>query len=154
MRVVDVLTGEHGVFHFLVEQLDDAVGHCTTVAELRAAAAPMAISLIGHARIEEATLFAPLERELGLSTTGPLHCLREEHQELDRVVRTMLAQRELGPLRAGVRELLDLTRKHLGREETVLFAAANEALAVGRNEQLGLDWARARGITGIVRGGA
>ncbi|MCW5893264.1 MAG: hemerythrin domain-containing protein [bacterium] len=154
MRVVDVLTGEHGVFHFLVEQLDDAVGHCTTLVELRAAAAPMAIALLGHARIEEATLFAPLERELGLGTTGPLHCLREEHQEMDRVVKAMFAQRELPALRAGVRELVELTRKHLGREETVLFAAANEALAVGRSEQLGAEWARARGITGIIRGGA
>ncbi len=150
MRVVDALTGEHGVFHFLVEQLDDAVGHCTRLVAVRAAAAPMAIALLGHARIEEATLFAPLERELGLGTTGPLHCLREEHQEMDRVVKAMFAQRELAPLRTGVRDLLDLTRKHLGREETVLFAAANEALAVARNEQLGAEWARARGI---VRGG-
>ena len=32
MDVTDALLGEHGVFHLLVEQLDDALGRCESVA--------------------------------------------------------------------------------------------------------------------------
>jgi hypothetical protein len=59
MDVTDALLGEHGVFHLLVEQLDDALDRCGTVAELRAAAEPLSISLLGHHRVEEETLLAP-----------------------------------------------------------------------------------------------
>jgi hypothetical protein len=69
MNVADALTGEHGVFHLLVEQLDDTIDRCQTTGELHRAAAPLALSLVGHARIEETTLFAPLERRIGTAGT-------------------------------------------------------------------------------------
>src|SRR5262245_29716645 len=107
MQVTDVLAGEHGVFHLLVEQLDDAVDRCTTLAELRVAAEPLALSLLGHARIEEETLFAPYERATG--SLGPLRCLRHEHEQMDRWIRALFRVPTLDEMRASVRGLLDLT---------------------------------------------
>jgi len=53
MDVTQALLGEHGIVHLLVEQLAEALERYRTTAELRAAAEPLAITLLGHARIED-----------------------------------------------------------------------------------------------------
>lgn len=144
MNVADTLTGEHGVFHLLVEQLDDAVERCRTLDELQRAAAPLAISLLGHARVEEETLFAPLEQRLGAA--GPTQCLRHEHATMDGMLRALFRVREVETMRQAIRDVLAITRRHLAREEQVLFDAARATLDAPVLERLGAEWARARGI--------
>jgi hemerythrin-like domain-containing protein len=144
MDVTDALAGEHGVFHLLVEQLDEALGRCETLAELRAATEPLAISLLAHARIEEETLFVPYERETG--SLGPLRCLRHEHQMMDQMIRNLFRLTDAELLRAQVRNLLDVTRRHLAREEEVMFAAARQSLPADERAHQGAHWAEARGV--------
>jgi hemerythrin-like domain-containing protein len=144
MDVTDVLAGEHGVFHLLVEQLDDALDRCTTLMELRVAAEPLALSLLGHARVEEETLFQSYERATG--SLGPLRCLRHEHEQMDRAIRALFRIPDTAEMRAQARALLDLTRRHLAREEQVMFTAAREALSAGVLEECGAEWARFRGV--------
>jgi hemerythrin-like domain-containing protein len=142
MQVTDVLAGEHGVFHLLVEQLDDAIDRCTTLAELRIAAEPLALSLLGHARVEEETLFQSYEKATG--TLGPLRCLRHEHEQMDRGIRALFRIADMDEMRRQTRALLDLTRRHLAREEAVMFTAAREALDGGVLEACGAEWAKFR----------
>lgn len=144
MHVTDALAGEHGVFHLLVEQLADAVDRCGTLVELRAAAEPLALSLLGHARVEEETLFRSYEKATG--SLGPLRCLRHEHVLMDQMIRALFRLETLEPMREQTRHLLDLTRRHLAREEEVMFAAAREALDAGVLEACGAEWARLRGV--------
>ncbi len=144
MQVTDVLAGEHGVFHLLVEQLEDAIDRCTTLAELRIAAEPLALSLLGHARVEEETLFQSYEQATG--TLGPLRCLRHEHEQMDRGLRGLFRIADLEEMRRQTRALLDLTRRHLAREEAVMFTAAREALDAGVLESCGEEWAKFRGV--------
>jgi hemerythrin-like domain-containing protein len=145
VNVADALTGEHGVFHLLIEQLEDAAARCRTVDELRSAAAPLAISLLAHARVEEETLFTPLERQIG--EAGPLHCLREEHEAMDLQLRALFREPDLEATRRAVHEVLAAARRHLGKEEQVLFQVARKALQDDDLQKLGAHWARARGIT-------
>lgn len=144
MDVTDVLAGEHGVFHLLVEQLDDALDRCATLPELRVAVEPLALSLLGHARVEEETLFRSYEQATG--TLGPLRCLRHEHEQMDRTIRGLFRLTEVEELKTRTRALLDLTRRHLAREEAVMFTAAREALSQGVLEACGDEWARFRGV--------
>jgi len=144
MHVTDVLAGEHGVFHLLVEQLDDALERCTTLVQLRIAAEPLALSLLGHARVEEETLFRSYEQATG--TLGPLRCLRHEHEQMDRGIRALFRITDVDEMRRQTRALLDLTRRHLAREEAVMFTAAREALSVGTLDACGEEWAKFRGV--------
>jgi hemerythrin-like domain-containing protein len=144
MDVTDVLAGEHGVFHLLVEQLDDAIDRCTTLAELRVATEPLALSLLGHARVEEETLFQSYEKATG--TLGPLKCLRHEHEQMDRGIRGLFRIADLDEMKKQTRALLDLTRRHLAREEAVMFTAARQALTTGTLEACGEEWAKFRGV--------
>ena len=45
----------------------------------------LAITLLGHARIEDETLFQPYEKHTG--SLGPLKCLRHEHELMDQQIR-------------------------------------------------------------------
>ena len=144
MDVTDVLAGEHGVFHLLVEQLDDAIDRCETLGELRVAVEPLALSLLGHARVEEETLFQSYEQATG--TLGPLRCLRHEHEQMDRWIRALFRIPVLDEMKKQTRALLDLTRRHLAREEQVMFTAAREALTSGVLAACGEEWAKFRGV--------
>jgi hemerythrin-like domain-containing protein len=145
MDVTDALLGEHGVFHLLVEQLDDALDRCETVAELRAAAEPLSISLLGHHRVEEETLLAPYERETG--SLGPLRCLRHEHEQMNQLVRLIARNPDGGEMREQIRVLLDIVRRHLAREEQLLFGLARQTLPDGERQHSGAHWAQFRGVT-------
>jgi len=144
MDVTDALLGEHGVFHLLVEQLDEARTRCATLPELRAAAEPLALALLGHARVEEEALFQPYERATG--SLGPLRCLRHEHEQIDHQLRTLFTVEDLDAMRAKVAAVLDLVRRHLAREEEVMFTAARQALDDDRLRHLGAHWARFRHV--------
>jgi hemerythrin-like domain-containing protein len=144
MDVTDALLGEHGVFHLLVEQLDDALGRCESVAELRAAAEPLAISLLGHHRVEEETLLTPYERETG--SLGPLKCLRHEHEQMNQLVRLIARNPEAEQMREQIRALLDIVRRHLAREEQLLFGLVRQTLPAGARQDSGDHWAQFRGV--------
>src|SRR5262245_1280081 len=144
MDVTQALLGEHGVVHLLVEQLEEALERYQTTAELRAASEPLAITLLGHARIEDETLFQPYEKHTG--SLGPLRCLRHEHQLMDQQIRALFRLQDPESLRAQIRALLDVVRRHLAREEEVMFAAARQALAAGELQHLGEHWAQYRGV--------
>ena len=145
MDVTQALLGEHGIVHLLVEQLDEALPRYQTTAELRAAAEPLAITLLGHARIEDETLFQPYEKHTG--SLGPLKCLRHEHELMDQQIRAMFRLQDAEKLREQILALLDVTRRHLAREEEVMFKAARDAIASGELEHLGHHWAEFRGVT-------
>jgi hemerythrin-like domain-containing protein len=144
MDVTQALLGEHGIVHLLVEQLDEALPRYQTTTELRAAAEPLAITLLGHARIEDETLFQPYEKHTG--SLGPLKCLRHEHELMDRQIRALFRLENPETLREQILALLDVTRRHLAREEEVMFKAARDAIEAGELEHLGHHWAEFRGV--------
>lgn len=145
MDVTDALLGEHGVFHLLVEQLDDALGRCQSVTELRVAAEPLVISLLGHHRVEEEALLAPYERATG--SLGPLTCLRHEHEQMNQLARLIFRATEADRMREGIRTLLDVVRRHLAREEQLLFGLARQTLPDDDRADSGTYWAEFRGVT-------
>ena len=144
MDVTQALLGEHGIVHLLVEQLEEALERYQTTSELRAASEPLAITLLGHARIEDETLFQPYEKHTG--SLGPLKCLRHEHELMDQQIRSMFRLQDPAVLREQIKALLDVTRRHLAREEEVMFKAARDAIEQGELEHLGHHWAEFRGV--------
>ncbi len=145
MDVTDALLGEHGVFHLLVEQLDDALGRCESVTELRMASEPLVISLLGHHRVEEESLLAPYERATG--SLGPLMCLRHEHEQMNQLARLIFRATEPVRMREGIQMLLEVVRRHLAREEQLLFGLARQALPDEARVDSGGQWAQFRGVT-------
>jgi hemerythrin-like domain-containing protein len=128
-----------------VEQVEDAVGRWQTLGELRAATEPMAISLLAHHRAEEETLLAPYERQHG--DLGPLKCLRHEHQIMNQLTQRLFHTEDLEETRGRLRELMGIVRRHLKREEELLFVTARGSLPEDTRQHLGAHWAEFRGVS-------
>ena len=109
-----------------------------------ARALALAVSLLGHHRVEEETLLAPYERRNG--TLGPLRCLRHEHEQMNQLVRAAFRAPEPDRMREHIAALLEVVRRHLAREEQLLFAAARQALPAAEREHSGTHWAEFRGV--------
>ena len=76
-----------------------------------------------HMRMEEDVLFAPFEREQGLTARAPTFLMRLEHVEIGRLVEELrLALQLWRPerFRAGVRDLEQFLHAHDAREEALL----------------------------------
>jgi hypothetical protein len=65
---------------------------------------------------------------------------------MDRMIRALFRLRDPETMRQAIRDVLAITRRHLAREEEVLFDAARRTLGDPELEALGTTWARARGI--------
>jgi len=144
LDVTDALAGEHGVLHFLLAQLEEAAGRATAVAELRPVAETVALALLGHQRVEDETMLEPFERRTG--SLGPLRCLRHEHEQMDHGLRALVRIADLEHARTHVAELVGLIRRHLAREEELLFGVVREALPEAERLELGGRWAELRGV--------
>jgi hypothetical protein len=59
---------------------------------------------------------------------------------MDQQIRSMFRLQDATVLREQIRALLDVTRRHLAREEEVMFKAAREAIEAGELEHLGHHW--------------
>src|SRR4030095_2003178 len=132
------------LFRWLRERPAAGMRRATPPGEHRVAGEPLALSLLGHARVEEETLFQSYEKATG--TLGPLRCLRHEHEQMERWIRALFRIPELDEMKKQTRALLDLTRRHLAREEQVMFTAAREALTSGVLAACGEEWAKFRGV--------
>ena len=66
---------------------------------------------------------------------------------MDASIRALFRIADLDEMKTQVRALLDLTRRHLVREEAVMFTAARRALSAGVLEECGAEWAKFRGVT-------
>lgn len=144
LDVTDALAGEHGVLHFLLAQLEEAATRAADVAELRPVAETVALALLGHQRVEDETMLEPYERRTG--SLGPLRCLRHEHEQMDHGLRVLVRIADLGDARMHVAELVALVRRHLAREEQLLFGIVREALPEAERRALGARWAALRGL--------
>jgi hemerythrin-like domain-containing protein len=65
---------------------------------------------------------------------------------MDRWIRALFRIPTLDEMKQQTRALLDLTRRHLAREEQVMFTAARDALTSGVLAACGEEWAKFRGV--------
>jgi hemerythrin-like domain-containing protein len=66
---------------------------------------------------------------------------------MDRWIRGLFRIDDADEMRRQAKALLDLVRRHLAREEEVMFTAARQALSAGALAECGEEWARFRGMT-------
>ena len=145
MKITDAFLGEHGVFYAQFDRLEQMVPSAKTLETVQEEAALVTAALVPHALMENEILFPALEECLGPPAL-PVPVMRQEHRDIEG--RLMQAQ-WAGTLREAQRlllEALDLARDHFAKEEEVLFPLAEKVLGAGRLSELGMEWARRRGV--------
>jgi iron-sulfur cluster repair protein YtfE (RIC family) len=145
IKITDAFLGEHGVFYALFDRLVEDLRTDNRIEVLRGKALLLAAALGPHARLEDELLFATVEEQAGTGV-GPVEAMRAEHEEIERVLRSVAAATE--PARASemLLEAIHLARAHFLKEEQVAFPMAEEALGCENLTRLGREWAHARGV--------
>lgn len=142
MRITDALLGEHGALYPLLDLIERTASGRPDADVGRAQAELLASTLLGHARVEEDLLFAPLEAEGAV--VGPLAAMRAEHEEIEADLARARTAGEAGEVADLLLRVVEVVRPHFAKEEQVLFPAAEEILPAATLLELGERWAEAR----------
>ncbi len=135
MRIIDRFSSEHDVFATQLEVIERLVRTGAEVASVVAAVSTLAAPLLAHAENEERALFPDLAPSLG-GEGGPLAVLTEEHGVLHGQLDRLTGDPSRLELEQVLAAFLDLLRRHIEKEEDVLFPAAAQLIDDARLERL------------------
>ncbi len=108
----------------------------------------MQATLISHADIEDALLrpdilkYLPHPAPAADGGTAPT-----DHEIIGGVLAQVLAAVDAREARRWLLDTVARTRKHFLKEETTIFGIAGRELSPRRQDELGAEWARIRGVS-------
>ena len=135
MRILDRFTSEHDVFITQLGVIETLARTGADVACVVAAIRTLAAPLLAHARNEERALFPDLAPSLG-GEGGPLAVLTAEHGVLHGQLDRLTADPSRLELERVLDAFLSLLRRHIEKEEDVLFPAAAQLIDDARLERM------------------
>jgi len=144
MKITDALLGEHGLFYAYFDILAERINAADHGAA-RTLANALDTLLRSHAKAEEDLLFPAMEGQMG--EVGPLAMMRQEHQEIDRLLDEIAGATDDSDVAPLLGELLELIYSHFHKEEAVLFHMAEQFLDEATLLEMGRRWAGLRQVT-------
>ena len=142
MKVTEALLAEHAVFHNLFDHIESTLPRTKTLAEIRALTSLLQALLEGHAKVEDALLFEPLEH--CIAQLGQQETFHQEHEEIDKNLREALRRRSVRVARSHLLAAVAASRHHFDTEERILFPMAETILKAGSLKTLGDSWMKQR----------
>ncbi len=152
--LTQTLLGEHGAIHHLFNRIERTVPTLASLGEVRLVNELLGYVLHSHAELEDDLLFAALDAPLG--GMGPLEMLRHEHDEIDQLLDKMRASVDVETARRvterkTVADAVARIRRHLEKEEQVIYPLAAVILDEETDLRLGGRWAERRGVATRAR---
>ncbi len=144
MKITEALLAEHVVLHNMFDYIERVLPTLRTVAEIKLLAALMEGVLIGHAKTEEALLFAPLAH--CLEQIGQRDTFELEHHEIDACLVAVGRARGLRDARRLLNAAVLASRKHFDHEERVVFPLAERVMKGETLAKLGEAWTKQREV--------
>lgn len=142
--LIDLLLGEHGCILALMAHQERRMARMS-LRELQECGAALEAVLQAHALEEDQLLFGALG-ELPATVRGTLQAMYGEHQQMRALLEELKKQRQALRARASLERLMELAREHFAIEERVLFGLIRERITGDRLRELGLQYARRRGM--------
>lgn len=124
MRITERLNAEHGVFLEQLEHLEQLLQRQAPTLVLTAAAQTIAGALEPHLELEDEVLYPAVREALG-PQFPPIQAMGQEHEQVERLVREVLAGPVDEPL---VRSFIQVLRAHVENEIHMLFPIAEESI--------------------------
>ncbi len=144
MKLTDVLRGEHGAFHALLDEIEEMASFAGEVAQIESAMTVLTTEVKSHAALEEKLLFPALEPHV--ETAELFAEMHADHEQIRLGLERIEDARDLNEALEAVRQTLGIARKHFKNEEERLYALAEEVLDDDMLNQLGEAWATARSV--------
>lgn len=142
MKITEILTAEHVVFHNFFDYIEQALPRLKTVAELKALAAALEALLRAHSQTEDELFIAPLEH--CLEQIGQSETFHEEHEEIDENLVAVQKARSAREARKLMQRAVIACRDHFDKEERIVFPLAERTLKAHTLQALGAAWLKRR----------
>ena len=146
MTIIQVLLGEHGAMYPLLARIEKTASSAD-LQELKIEASILHSVLISHADLEDELLrpvilqYLPQPVQAADGSTAPT-----DHEIIGDGLSQVLAADDDRDARRSLLDTVAKTRKHFLKEETIIFVIAGRELCHQRQNELGAEWARRRGV--------
>lgn len=142
MKITEALMAEHLVFHNVFDHLERTAPGVKTLAEIKALAALVEAMLKAHSQSEDELLIGPLDH--CFEQIGQCDTFHKEHNEIDGDLRLAQQARRLGQARRLLLKAVVACRKHLDKEERIVFPMAERVLKSKTLAALAHTWMEQR----------
>ncbi len=142
MKITEALFAEHQVFHNLFDYIERNVQRSKTLAEVKLLAALMETMLEAHSRTEDELFIGPLEH--CFEQIGHRETFHQEHDEIEGNLKLAQKAKQLKQARQLLMAAVACARKHMDKEERIVFPLAERVLKSKTLVALGQSWAQKR----------
>lgn len=147
MKIIHALLGEHGAIRPLLDSIE-ASASTDDPATLKTRIQVLSAALVSHADLEDELLRPAILEWLPRPTPGPDgKAPPTDHQVIKAGLAQVTDADDPREARRALAETVAMTRKHLEKEELVVFPIADLQLSGEFQEELGAAWAARRGVT-------
>ena len=142
MKITEALFAEHLVFHNVFDHLDRVAPRVKTLAEVKGLAALMEAMMKAHSDTEDELFIRPLEHcfeQIGQSET-----FHQEHDQIDSTLTLVGKATQVKKARQLLLQAVAASRKHVDKEERIVFPMAERVLSGKTLTSLGQAWRQQR----------
>ena len=142
MKITEILTAEHAVFHNLFDHLEKVTPRLRTLAEVKTVAALMEAVMREHSQTEDDLLIGPLEPSF--EEIGQRETFHHEHDLIEQNVALLQKAKQVKMARQLLLATVVLCRSHFDKEERIVFPMAERVLKTKTLSELGSQWLKRR----------
>jgi len=142
MKITEALFAEHLVFHSLFDHLEGIAPQLKTLAQVKSMAALMESMLKAHSDTEDELFIGPLEH--CFEQIGQCEIFHQEHHEIDGILALVAKTTQVKKARLLLLQAVAASRKHVDKEERIVFPLAERVLSAKTLTILGQAWRQQR----------
>ena len=142
MKITEALFAEHRVFHNMFDHIEGTAPRLKTLAEVKALAALMETVLRAHTDTEDDLFIGPLEH--CFEQIEHRETFHQEHEDIEDNLRLLKMSKQLKQARMLLVAAVAACRRHLDKEERIVFPMAERVLKTKTLTALGQAWVEDR----------
>ena len=138
MKITEALFAEHQVFHNIFDHLERVAPRTKTLAEIKSLAALMECIMKAHSDTEDELFIRPLEH--CFEQIGQRETFHQEHDNVEQTLALVRNARQPKKARQLLLQAVAACRKHVDKEERIVFPMAEQVLSPKTLTALGMEW--------------
>jgi hemerythrin-like domain-containing protein len=142
MKITEALFAEHQVFHNVFDHLERVTPRAKSLAEIKALSALMESMMKAHSDMEDQLFIRPLEH--CFEQIGQRETFHQEHDEVERALEQVRNAKQPKKARELLLAAVAASRKHVDKEERIVFPMAESVLSNKTLTSLAQAWRQQR----------
>ena len=142
MKITEALFAEHRVFDNVFDHIERTAPKLKTLAEVKSLAALMTAMMKAHSDTEDELFIKPLEH--CFEQIGQRDTFHQEHDEIENTLAQVAKSTRIKAAQQLLLRAVAATRRHVDKEERIVFPLAERVLSAKTLTSLGQSWRQQR----------